>query len=175
MCIRDRSKRHKRGAKAIYDVNALAEALKEVPKKLRKTSHSAAAALGVSTFMIQQMKKKKLVWKHHSRLKPHLTEVNKAMRVHHVLDRVVRPTGPDTRNDDGPLYEDLYDEIHIDEKWFYLTRDGEAYILVDGEVLPHRTCKHKSHITKVMFLCACLLYTSPSPRDLSTSRMPSSA
>ena len=25
------------------------------------------------------------------------------------------------------------------------------------------------------FLCTCLLYTSPSPRDLSTSRMPSSA
>ena len=24
-------------------------------------------------------------------------------------------------------------------------------------------------------LCSCLLYTSPSPRDLSTSRMPSSA
>ena len=27
----------------------------------------------------------------------------------------------------------------------------------------------------VMIACACLLYTSPSPRDLSTSRMPSSA
>ena len=25
------------------------------------------------------------------------------------------------------------------------------------------------------YLCDCLLYTSPSPRDLSTSRMPSSA
>ena len=25
------------------------------------------------------------------------------------------------------------------------------------------------------FICSCLLYTSPSPRDLSTSRMPSSA
>ena len=25
------------------------------------------------------------------------------------------------------------------------------------------------------FICTCLLYTSPSPRDLSTSRMPSSA
>ena len=24
-------------------------------------------------------------------------------------------------------------------------------------------------------ICVCLLYTSPSPRDLSTSRMPSSA
>ena len=27
----------------------------------------------------------------------------------------------------------------------------------------------------VLLLCTCLLYTSPSPRDLSTSRMPSSA
>ena len=27
----------------------------------------------------------------------------------------------------------------------------------------------------VFTLCSCLLYTSPSPRDLSTSRMPSSA
>ena len=26
-----------------------------------------------------------------------------------------------------------------------------------------------------LFICVCLLYTSPSPRDLSTSRMPSSA
>ena len=28
---------------------------------------------------------------------------------------------------------------------------------------------------KKAFVCSCLLYTSPSPRDLSTSRMPSSA
>ena len=27
----------------------------------------------------------------------------------------------------------------------------------------------------IIMLCGCLLYTSPSPRDLSTSRMPSSA
>ena len=28
---------------------------------------------------------------------------------------------------------------------------------------------------KLLDVCSCLLYTSPSPRDLSTSRMPSSA
>ena len=28
---------------------------------------------------------------------------------------------------------------------------------------------------KIEVICTCLLYTSPSPRDLSTSRMPSSA
>ena len=35
---------------------------------------------------------------------------------------------------------------------------------VDEEVIP-----------KIEHACDCLLYTSPSPRDLSTSRMPSSA
>ena len=30
-------------------------------------------------------------------------------------------------------------------------------------------------LTKTVHLLSCLLYTSPSPRDLSTSRMPSSA
>ena len=33
----------------------------------------------------------------------------------------------------------------------------------------------KSAMNEVMQIVACLLYTSPSPRDLSTSRMPSSA
>ena len=35
----------------------------------------------------------------------------------------------------------------------------------------------KPHVEprKMQYLYACLLYTSPSPRDLSTSRMPSSA
>ena len=28
---------------------------------------------------------------------------------------------------------------------------------------------------RFLMICTCLLYTSPSPRDLSTSRMPSSA
>ena len=31
------------------------------------------------------------------------------------------------------------------------------------------------HLAGVISLWTCLLYTSPSPRDLSTSRMPSSA
>ena len=34
---------------------------------------------------------------------------------------------------------------------------------------------HADHISGIAELRDCLLYTSPSPRDLSTSRMPSSA
>ncbi len=48
----------------------------------------------------------------------------------------------------------MEDEIHVDEKWFYLTRDQERYILLDIEQDPKRTVKHKSHIEKVIFLAA---------------------
>jgi len=44
--------------------------------------------------------------------------------------------------------------VHVDEKWFYLCRDGENYIIIYGEEPPKRYVSHKSHITKVMFLCA---------------------
>ena len=51
----------------------------------------------------------------------------------------------------------MYDRIDIDEKWFYMTKDNENYILVDGELeqsTPRRRVRHKGFITKVMFLCA---------------------
>ena len=37
------------------------------------------------------------------------------------------------------------------------------------------TSLHDSYSSWHLYICRCLLYTSPSPRDLSTSRMPSSA
>lgn len=47
------------------------------------------------------------------------------------------------------------DEVHVDEKWFFLCRDGERCTLVsDEEEPPKRHVKHKSHIGKVMFMCA---------------------
>ena len=52
------------------------------------------------------------------------------------------------------LHNDLYDEVHLDEKWFYMTRDHSHYILAAGESDPHRTTRHKGHIEKVMFLSA---------------------
>ena len=39
----------------------------------------------------------------------------------------------------------------------------------------HRSRSTLANRTSINLSCGCLLYTSPSPRDLSTSRMPSSA
>ena len=46
--------------------------------------------------------------------------------------------------------------------------------LFDGNFEGHGSIAAAFKVTPVQ-LCSCLLYTSPSPRDLSTSRMPSSA
>ena len=61
------------------------------------------------------------------------------------------------------------------------TRDktGNKMILGEGEYqyrIDHDFLKLPSHLSwQTTHNVACLLYTSPSPRDLSTSRMPSSA
>jgi hypothetical protein len=56
---------------------------------------------------------------------------------------------------DPSKYQDMYDVVHLDEKWFYITRDNERFLLLeDDEDDPYRSAAHKSHVRKVMFLCA---------------------
>ena len=62
-------------------------------------------------------------------------------------------------------YNDI-DSGQINEIKKGLQSIGEAIETVANRVVPDKEVTDKS---------ICLLYTSPSPRDLSTSRMPSSA
>ena len=52
--------------------------------------------------------------------------------------------------------------------------DWEGYTVVELSALENSTCASDLE-DNARLIAACLLYTSPSPRDLSTSRMPSSA
>ena len=74
------------------------------------------------------------------------------LRIDHCLSKI----DPATINNQTMAYRFMDNEVHVDEKWFYLCRDGESYILVadEEEDPPERYVKHKSHIEKVMFLCA---------------------
>ena len=60
------------------------------------------------------------------------------------------------------------DILEIDVR---LSRDKQVIVIHDETL--DRTTNGKGLVREE--LCVCLLYTSPSPRDLSTSRMPSSA
>ena len=55
---------------------------------------------------------------------------------------------------DPTKYHDMLDLIHLDEKWFFLSQKKERYLLLVEEKNPKHCIKHKSHITKVMVLCA---------------------
>ena len=48
----------------------------------------------------------------------------------------------------------MEDLIHIDKKWFYLTKDGQRFIIAVDEAELYWLVQHKSFLTKIMFLCA---------------------
>jgi hypothetical protein len=54
-----------------------------------------------------------------------------------------------------PRFKGLFDHVFIDKKWFFLTQKSENYYLLPDEDEPHRTCKSKNYIPRIMFLCHC--------------------
>jgi hypothetical protein len=80
---------------------------------------------------------------------PLLSEQDKMVHMLYAASRIDTPT-------DGNklVYKAAYDEIHVDEKWFYITPLKERVHLSQQEIeedLPKRKVKHKSHVLKVMF------------------------
>ena len=57
----------------------------------------------------------------------------------------------------------------------HLTGDTLPFFRIQGQMMPADSLPITSLVLKDELELICLLYTSPSPRDLSTSRMPSSA
>ena len=81
-----------------------------------------------------------------SSLKPTLTDENKVSRMELALLFIDK--------NDTSKFEHMEDLIHIDEKWFYLTKDGQCFIIVANKAEPYRHVQHKSFLTKIMFLWA---------------------
>ena len=102
--------------------------------------------MGVSKTTVHHWIVASMIRVHCNSLKPILTEESKCARFEMVLS---------FRNPANlGQYQDMRDRIHVDEKWFFLTREKERYLLHHGGKKPKCCVKHKSHIMKVMFLCA---------------------
>ena len=117
-----------------------------MPLRKRRTQRKLATSMGVSKTTVQRWIVASTICVHSNSLKPILTEENKLARLlmaNHFRD----PQDPSK-------FQDMHDWIHLDEKWLFLTQEKERYLLVSDEKNPKRCVKHKSHITKVMFLCA---------------------
>ena len=84
--------------------------------------------MGVSKTTVHRWIVASMIHVHCNSLKPILTEENKHARFEMALS---------FRNPANPgEYQDMRDRIHVDEKWFFLTRAKERYLLHPGEKTP---------------------------------------
>ena len=123
------------------------QSLKEIPQRHCKTYRSTVKAMGVSLNTVQLMLLQRDVCRvHTSSLKPTLTDENKVSRMELALLFIDK--------NDTSKFEHMEDLIHVNKKWFYLTKDGQCFIIAADEAEPYMHVQHKSFLTKIMFLCA---------------------
>jgi hypothetical protein len=139
----------------IYNTQEFQAQLKELECPKKATIRKSALALGVSKSQFGRWKlmKDSFIWRHTSMLKPALTQEHMLTRVLFAMSEI-HETRHGQVSVDGLKYKDMLDRIHVDEKWFYITRDKQGYYLAIDEEPPTRRCASKAHMTKVMFLCA---------------------
>ena len=125
------------------------EKLRDIPLKQRMTIEDVSSRLGISKSRIHRYLKKGLLRRHSSSIKPYLTEANKKTRLKWCIDMIEQGLV------DDPKFKDLFDFVFIDEKWFYISQKSERYYLLPEGDKPHRTCKNKNYIPRLMFLCVC--------------------
>ena len=123
------------------------QGLKEIPWRHCETYHSTVKAMGVALSTVQRMLLRRDVCRiHTSSLKPTLSDESKMSRMELALSFI--------EINNTSKSENMEDLIHIDKKWFYLTKDGQCFIIAVDEEDPYRHVQHKSPLTKIMFLCA---------------------
>ncbi|KAJ0247163.1 hypothetical protein HA466_0166060 [Hirschfeldia incana] len=121
-----------------------------VPLCRRKTLRSLAASLDLSCTTLFRCLKEGLIKRHTNAIKPSVSEKTERVRLEFCISMLDRSTMPD-----HPKFSAMHDVVHIDEKWFYMTKKTESYYLHPvEEAPPYRTCQSKNFIGKVMFLAA---------------------
>lgn len=76
---------------------------------------------------------------------PLLSNAHKVSRLKFCLSHVNHKTG---------RFHPMLNVIHIDEKWFDISKVNQNYYVLPNEKKPHRTCISKSHLPRVMFFAA---------------------
>ncbi|XP_058775250.1 uncharacterized protein LOC131649505 [Vicia villosa] len=123
--------------------------IRGIPLSQRTIIRCLSHALNMSKTTIHRRLKSGVMRRHSNPIKPFLNEENKRSRLRFCISM---PQSASLPHD--PIFSGMYNIIHIDEKWFYMTKKSENYYLVQDEEDPIRTCRSKNFIEKVMFLAA---------------------
>jgi hypothetical protein len=122
---------------------------REVPLAQRTTLQSLSCALGINKTTLIRLLKAGVIRRNSNALKPYLKDDNKVSRLKYCLSML-----DDRSMSHDPRFKSMHNIVFIDEKWFYMTKKSTNYYLLPDEDEPHRTCKSKNFIGKVMFLAA---------------------
>jgi len=120
-----------------------------VPLHRRSTIRSLAKAIGVKRSTLHRRFKEGLLRRHSSTLKPLLREENKKARLRWCVSMLDHQTLPNE-----PKFIEMYNIIHMDEKWFNITSKYKKYYMLPQEDDPHRVVQNKNSVGKVMLLSA---------------------
>lgn len=122
--------------------------VKAVPFAKRTNIRTLAHAIQVSKSTLHRRIQDGELVPNTNAIKPILTEDNKRARLRFCLSLLV---GDNHLN--ISMFSNMLDIIHIDEKWFYLTKKNQRYYILPNETPPYRTCKSSNFIMKIIFLC----------------------
>ncbi|XP_021837498.2 uncharacterized protein [Spinacia oleracea] len=105
--------------------------------------------LGIGPTTLWRMIKRGDVRAHTNPLHPGLQDPNMLQRVKWVLD-LLEGDNPQTKRQ----YQPMFDFVHIDEKWYYLSKKTQRVYLGKHERAKYRSGKSSKFIPKVMFTAA---------------------
>ena len=117
------TKKGNSGRVRTYDPTELAEALEELPSEKRGSMRSIAEALGISLGLVHKLTKDdNVILPHTNSIRAELTEQNKLCRQMYAIDRIIEVNGE-------KVYNDAYGEIHVNEKWFFISQTSQRIYL----------------------------------------------
>ena len=105
-----------------------------------------ASKLDISKTTCHRMIKNGVMRPHSNAMKPGLTDKHKHTRVKWILDMLMGDSY-NIKQD----YHPMYDFVHLDEKWFFLSKKTQKYYLGSKEKGQHRSGQSSVKIPKVMF------------------------
>lgn len=121
----------------------------DVPLHKRTTLRSLASTLNMNHNTLFKLLKEGLIRRYSNAIKPHLKNHHKRAQLQFCLSVIDHTSLPDE-----PKFIDMYNIVHIDEKWFYMSINTEKYYLLPVEEDLLCQCQSSHYIGKVMFLVA---------------------
>ncbi|ETW00004.1 hypothetical protein H310_07447 [Aphanomyces invadans] len=116
------------GRKPTHTDDEITDLINDVPEEQRSTMRDIAEATSLSLSAVYRSFRKGTLQRHSSRLKPLLTR-------HFEFD-------------------DMWDIVHLDEKWFNADKNRRMVYLVKGQTIGRHAVKSKMFTSKVIFLAA---------------------